>query len=301
MQVQPRPSTVAKEVVVVIGGISQDTTYITQSVEMFDPQRNRWLTLPDLPQTICSFSALMFKNCIYVFGGILNNCIMANAWHFDTAKRCWKEIQPMLKPRAYHSSAELGERLYVVGGVRYELNKMLNIETIECYNPGTNSWTAAGRTMFPRKQSRLVLYNSTIVEVGGKQAGDARVDTMTSYHVVEDMIKPTGEQFVLPWVIEFAQILVVNNVFYILWEDSKEFIALDAVKRTFRHLPSPKYARRHSGAAVVQNKVYIVGGWVDGKPSRSVECFDPDKNTWTNQSDLTQGRALHGCVKLKLS
>ena len=71
----------------------------------------------------------------------------------------------MLRGRAYHSSAVLDERLYVVGGLRYEMNKMLHIETIECYNPKTNTWTAAGRTMFPRKQSRLVLYNATIVEV----------------------------------------------------------------------------------------------------------------------------------------
>lgn len=285
----------------VIGGIPQDSTYLTQTVEMYDPHRGKWLPLPDFPQLVSWFSATVLHNFIYVTGGILNSHIVATAWRFDATKRTWKEVQPMLKPRAYHSSAVLDDRLYVVGGVRYELNKMLNIETIECYNSATNTWTAAGRTMFPRKQSRLVLYNTTIVEVGGLQSGDAKVDTMTSYHIVGDMIKPTGEQFVLPRVIQYAQIVVLHSVFYIMWEDSQEFIALDAAKRTFRHLPSPKYARRHSGAVVVQGKIYIVGGLIDAKPSRLVECFDPEAGTWSVERDLKEGRAMHGCVKLEMS
>nr|KAG5701167.1 hypothetical protein BaRGS_023276 [Batillaria attramentaria] len=281
-EIHPRPSTVAKEVVVVIGGIPVDS-YLTQSVEMFDLQKGKWLSLPDFPQLVSWFSATVLNNSIYVTGGILNSHIIAKAWRFDAIKRVWQEIQPMLKPRAYHSSAVLDDRLYVVGGVRYEMNKMLNIETIECYNSKTNTWTAAGRTMFPRKQSRVVPYNSTIVEVGGLQAEDATMNTMTGYHIVGDVIKPTGEQFVLPRVIQFAQIVVIGNVFYILWEDAKEFIALDAAKRTFKRLPSPKYARRYSGAVVVQDKIYVVGGLIDSKPSNSVECFDPQTNCCCDQ------------------
>ena len=300
-QVQPRPSTVAKEVVVVIGGVPQDGTYLTQTVEMYDPQRGKWLPLPDFPQLVSWFSATVLHNSIYVTGGILNSHIVANTWRFDAVKRVWQEAQPMLKPRAHHSSAVLGDRLYVVGGLRFELNKMLNIETIECYNSSTNTWTAAGRTMFPRKQAQLVVYDATIVEVGGLQLGESEVDTMMSYHIVDDMIKPTGEQFVLPRAIRYAQAVVINSVFYILWEDTKEFIALDAKKRLFHRLPSPKYSRRHSGTEVVQGKIYVVGGLIDSKPSRLVECFDPDTNTWTVDKDLKEGRGMHGCVKLKMS
>ena len=77
------------------------------------------------------------------------------------------------------------------------------------------------------------------IQVGGLQAGDAKTDTMTSYHMVGEMIKPTGEQFVLPRAVQHAQMVVLNSVFFILWEDSQEFIALDAARRTFRQLPMP--------------------------------------------------------------
>ena len=98
LQVLPRPSTVAKEVVVVIGGIPQDSTYLTQTVEMYDPHRAKWLSLPDFPQLVSWFSATVLHNFIYVTGGILNSRIVANTWRFDATKRTWKEVQPMLKP-----------------------------------------------------------------------------------------------------------------------------------------------------------------------------------------------------------
>lgn len=297
-QVKPRPSTVAKEVVVVIGGIPVDR-YITQTVEMFDPQKGKWISLPDFPQPVSWFSATVLLNAIYVTGGILNGHIIANTWRFDASKRLWQEVQPMLKPRARHSSAVLNDKLYVVGGERYEC-KMLSVETIECYNSLTNTWTAAGRTMFPRKESRMVTYNSTIVEVGGLQGEDAIMNTMTSYHIVGDMIKPTGEQFVLPKVIQYAQIVVIDDVFYIIWEDTKEIIALNAAKRMFKDLPGLKHARQHSGAVVVNDKIYVVGGLVDTKPSSVVECFDPETNAWTVEKSLLEGRAMHGCVKLEM-
>ena len=162
--------------------------------------------------------------------------IVAKVWKFDSTLRTWHAVAPMLKPRARHNAAVIDDKMYVLGGVRYE-GKLLCVETIECYNPATNKWNAAGRTMFPRKESSVVPYNNTIVEVGGLQGEDAIVKTMDSYHIVEDSIRPSGEQFVLPQSIKHAQICVINNVFYILWEETGQIIALNAQKRTYKLLP----------------------------------------------------------------
>lgn len=47
--VQPRPSTVAKEVLVVLGGITGT------SVEMYDPHKEKWTTLAELPEQVRHF------------------------------------------------------------------------------------------------------------------------------------------------------------------------------------------------------------------------------------------------------
>lgn len=297
--IQPRPSTVAKEVVVVLGGIPNDS-YITSSVEMYDPHKEKWFSLPDFPERVMWCSVAVLSNCIYVAGGILDGHIISKVWKFDALERKWQTVAPMLKPRARHAAAIIDDKMYILGGVRYE-RKMLSVETIECYNPSTNKWSAAGRTMHPRKESCVVPYNKTIVEVGGVQGEEAVVKTMDSYHIIGDSIKPSGEQFVLPENIKYAKIVVINAVFYIIWEDTKKLIALNAQRRTFKLLPSMQHARTCCGATVVNGKIYVTGGLIDSKPTNLVECFDPVTETWTVEKSMVEGRAYHGCVTLKMS
>ncbi|CAL1544804.1 unnamed protein product [Lymnaea stagnalis] len=296
--IQPRPSTVAKEVVVVLGGRSTDS-YVTCSVEMYDPHKDKWSNLADLPQGVTWFSVAVLANCIYVAGGILDNCIISKVWKFDAVDRKWYSVAPMLKPRARHAAAIIEDKMYVLGGVRYE-GKMLSVETIECYNPVSNTWTAAGRTTFPRKESCVVPYNNTIVELGGLKGEEAIDNALDSYHIKEDGIRPSGEQFMLPENIRFAKIVVINTVFYIIWEDSNKMIALNAQKRTFKPLPSMHYSRVSSGATVVDGKIYVTGGLIKDEPTSKVESFDPITEKWTEEKPMSEGRALHGCVTLKM-
>ncbi|GFO40755.1 kelch-like protein 21 [Plakobranchus ocellatus] len=294
--IQPRPSTVAKEVIVILGGFTSD---ITCSVEMYDPYKEKWFSLQDFPQPTHWSSITVLNNCIYVAGGIVDGHIIDKVWKFDSVQRKWLAVSPMLKPRARHAAAVLEEKMYVFGGVRYE-RKLLRVETIECYNPVTNTWTAAARTMFPRQESCVVPFNNSIVEVGGLQGEEAVVKTMDSYHIVGDTIKPSGEQIVLPEPIQYAKIVVISNVFYIIWEDSGKLIALNAKKRTFQDLPGMRHPRKWCGASVLNGKIYVAGGFINAKPTCIVESFDPVTGIWSDEKPLVEGRAYLGCVTVKM-
>ncbi|GFR75522.1 kelch-like protein 21 [Elysia marginata] len=296
--IQPRPSTVAKEVIVILGGLTNNMS-CSHSVDMYDPYKDKWTTLQDFPLSSLWSSITVLNNCIYVAGGIVDGHIIDKVWKFDALQRKWVSVSSMLKPRARHSAAVLEEKMYIFGGVRYE-RKLLRVETIECYNPATNTWTAAGRTMFPRQESCVVPFNNSIVEVGGLQGEEAVVKTMDSYHIIGDTIRPSGEQIVLPEPIQFAKIVVISNVFYIIWEDSGKLIALNAKKRTFQDLPGMKYPRKWCGTSVLNGKVYVAGGLIDGEPSCLVECFDPATNLWSEEKPLEEGKAYVGCVTVKM-
>ena len=297
--VQPRPSTVAKEMVVVIGGMPSSN--LSMSVDLYDPHKNKWSPLADLPQQVSSYSVAVLNNNIYVAGGVnaKDGHIISKVWKFDVGSRSWYAMAPMLKPRARHTAAVIDEKMYVLGGERYE-RKLLSVETIECYNPLTNKWNVCGRTMSPRKDSCVVLYNNTIVEVGGVQGDDAIVKKMDSYHIVGDSIRPSGEQFVLPNIIQFAQICVINGVFYIIWEDSGQMIALYAQKRTYNPLPSLSHSRVHSSSAVVNGKIIVFGGLINSEPTNLVESFDPETEQWTQLTAMFEGKAYHRCVTVKM-
>ncbi|XP_071117771.1 kelch-like protein 21 [Haliotis cracherodii] len=293
-QIHPRPSTVAKEVLVVVGGIN---SYITKSVEMYDLQKNKWMPLPDFPKAMSWFCVGAVNNSIIVTGGILDGHIVPHVWKFDVVKRTWHQVESMHKPRAHHASAVLDDYLYVIGGITDGNN--VPVDIIERYDPYKNCWTKVGEANFPRRESQIVAHNNTLVEVGGLQ-GDARVKTMDSYLCAKDLVKPAGEQFILPESIQFSEIVSLHGIFYIIWEDSKKVIALNPLKRTFRRLPDMQHCHLHCSAVVLNEKIYVTGGQVDGKPSNVVECYDPVANKWTIEKSMIESRAFHGCVCLQM-
>ena len=295
----PRPSTMAREMLVVLGGMKLN--YVLISCEMYDPLKDKWLPLPDMPQPVSWFSATVLNNDIYVTGGILDGHIVPHVLCFQSAKRRWTTVSPMLRPRARHASAVWNGCLYVMGGINLVVNTQLRaVESIERYNPTTDTWTEIGQSPLPRKQSHLQAFNNTLVEVGGTKGGVAE-DTLECYICSDAGVLYSGEQFKLPDCIQFGQIMMLNNVFYIMWEDTKKLISLNPERRTFRRLCDLHSTHIHSGAAVLGDKLFISGGLVDSKSSRSVECYDPNTDTWKHVKHMRHPRACHGCVTIKIS
>jgi len=306
-QFHPRPSTIAKEVIVVVGGLNG---FVTRTVEMFDPQKDTWTSLPDLPKPVTWFSVSAVVNCIIVAGGIIDGRIISGVWKFDTSGREWHEISHLCQPRAKHSSAVLHDRLYVFGGVTLTSNyEVVDQGRIECFDPAKNVWFAVGQSHFPRTVSKIVPFGNLLVEVGGLQ-GEAKVNTMECYEgsLENSSIKALQEHFILPEAIQYAQIVVLNGVFYIMWEDSKKVITLDPEKRTFQRLPDMNYVHKNSGATVLRDKIYVIGGVTDNlrsgatdsHTSRFVECFDPETKTWSVEKPLQEAREFHGCVTVNM-
>ena len=305
-QVHPRPSTIAKEVIVVIGGLNG---YVTRTVEMFDPQKDTWVSLPDIPKPVTWFSACTVVNCIIVSGGILEGRVIDHVWKFDTVGREWCEISRLTQPRAKHASAVLHDKLYLFGGVTFTANfDVVDQGCIECFDPAKGVWTVVGHSSFPRTLSKVVPFENLLVEVGGQQ-GEAKVNTMDRYEGSPDhsSIKPLREHFILPEAIQYAQIVVLNGVFYIIWEDSKKVITLDPERRTFQRLPDLHFCHKNSGATVLKDKIYVIGGMSDGSrgspdshATSVVECYDPDTKQWTIEKPMQEARAFQGCVSVHM-
>ncbi len=296
----PRPSTMAREMLVVLGGMRLNA--VLTSVEMYDPLKDKWLPLQDMPQPVSWFSACVLHNDIYVTGGILDGHIVPQVLRFESAKRRWSSVAPMLHPRARHASVTWNDCLYVLGGINLVVNTQIRIvESIERYDPATNTWTEVGRSPVPRKQSHVQAFNNTLVEIGGTKGDGVAEDTLESYICDDAVISYSGEQFKLPDCIQFGQIMLLNNLFYIVWEDTKKVISLNPERRTFRRLCDLHSTHIHSGSAILGEKLYVSGGLADSKATRVVECYEPATDKWKHVKYMRQPRACHGCVTIKIA
>ena len=56
--------------------------------------------------------------------------------------------------------------------------------------------------------------------------------------------------------------------------------------------------RSWPGVAALDNKIYVTGGHGGGQTMSSVDCYDPDTNTWSQMANMNIARDSHSLVSL---
>ena len=58
---------------------------------------------------------------------------------------------------------------------------------------------------------------------------------------------------------------------------------------TLKPMPTP----RNAGVAVVDGKIYAIGGWFNGSYLSTNEMYDPETDTWTTKTSMNTARCYH--------
>lgn len=308
--VSPRPSTIAKEMMIVIGGRGSSGDILT-SVEAYNPLKRCWKELPDIPMAAQYCSVAAVGDDVFVTGGVADGKTVATVWRFLSARQQWLPVPAMLQPRAHHSSAAIGRRLYVVGGTSDATASTAAecvVGSIECLDLGecAQQWRVVAMVPCPRIGSHAVAYGDhSLVEVGGLQAGTGVVSTVELYacHSDAGQLIYSGEQFVLPEPICRALVAATADILYVVWTDSRRVISLNMERRIFRRLSDLCRAHICGGTTVLAGQVYITGGTDGGdckKAISTVEVYDAEADKWSEVTPMSQARTGHGCVTIHM-
>lgn len=85
---------------------------------------------------------------------------------------------------------------------------------------------------------------------------------------------------------------------------TRRIIAYDTKANKFVKCADMTDRRMHHGAAVIKNKLYVTGGrclTTDNmiQDSDSLDCYDPETDTWTSKGKLPHKLFDHGCLALQ--
>ena len=206
---------------------------------------------------------------------------------------------PMMFGRSHHSSAVMGQTLFVTGGLGIDDSDSISpVNEIHAYDINACQWTKVGLSSSPRMQAVLFGFNNTLYELGGQTDG-CFMNTMAAYvySSVSHQLKSTDEHYVLPCRHEpgpLRAVLDESNVIYIFWEHTGQLFSVSTLER--KYVPVCETSPRTSAClAFVGSKVYVLGGAVNGKPCTEGLIFDTISSTWTKFEMATQ-RLLHSCV-----
>jgi len=171
----------------VIGGAFGGDT-ILSAVEAYDPATDTWTSRADIPTERYSPGIAVVDGRIYVSGGATKWGQVSKDWGcvptvevYDPAKDTWTQASDMPRIRVWHSASVVAGKMYIVGGVDFEVIKLHNEGKIDedklaelfsivyVYDPGTDTWTTTAFCPFATSGHAAGVVDGRIYTIGGVQ------------------------------------------------------------------------------------------------------------------------------------
>ncbi|XP_025034480.1 kelch-like protein 38 isoform X2 [Pelodiscus sinensis] len=258
-----------QEFLIIIGG-RKDNQTTTRDVLLYDEKTNQWLSLAKHPVRLYKASTL----------------------------NQWRLVEPMLVPRYSHRSIAYKNYIFSIGGIG-ENQEILN--SMERYDSIYNIWENMASMPVAVLHPAVAAKDQRIYLFGGEDIMQNPVRLIQVYHVSRNMWFRMETRMVknvcAPAVVIGDRIIIVGGY-------TRRIIAYDTKANKFIKCADMKDRRMHHGAAVIKNKLYVTGGrclTTDNtiQDSDSLDCYDPETDTWTSKGKLPHKLFDHGCLALQ--
>jgi N-acetylneuraminic acid mutarotase len=216
----------------------------------------------------------------------------------------WSSAAPLAAARQEVAVAELGGKVYVIGG----LAGIQTLASVEVYDPVQNAWSSAAPLPAARHHAAAAVAGGTLYVIGGFASVlfDA-VDTVFAYDPQSNQWSPRAP---LPTARGGLAAAVIGGRIYAAGgsPDARErdFAVYDPAQDAWTPLPAMPTPRNHLAAAAAGGRFFALGGrgGLAGitNVTGAVEAFDPGPGTWSPVTPLPTPRggiaaaAARGCV-----
>ncbi|KAK9403043.1 kelch-like 38 [Crotalus adamanteus] len=290
-----------REFLLLIGG-RKDNQQTTRDVLLYDEKTNQWLSLAKYPTRVYKASAVSLHSNIYLLGGIPigngRNQVSNNVYIFSLKLNQWRLIEPMLMARYSHRSVAYKNYIFAIGGIgvnREILNSMERYDSIyNIWEDMANIPTAVLHPAVSAKDQRIYLF-------GGEDLMQNPVRLIQVYHVSRNMWFRMETRMVKNVC---APAVLIGDRIFIIGGYTRRVIAYDTKDNKFVKCADMKERRMHHGVAAINEKLYLTGGrclTVDNAivDSDSLDCYDPQTDTWCSKGKLPHRLFDHGCLTLQ--
>jgi N-acetylneuraminic acid mutarotase len=172
--------------VYVFGGLAIGNNTAPKGLSwVYDIATDKWTKKKPMPLPAHHLSVTEYRGKVYVFGGGAqvepggpNWVPINNAWEYDPAKDTWKALAPMPTARGAAVAAEVGGKIYVIGGASVHPGAKIvgltaqtphrSLGTNEVYDPETNTWQTRSPMPTSRNHAAVGVVNGKIYVLGGR-------------------------------------------------------------------------------------------------------------------------------------
>lgn len=154
----------------VIGGTNPSG--VLDIVEEYNPATDFWETVAPLPQGRMGVGATSVNGIVYAIGGAIDTGgqlqSVGTVTAYDPTNDTWMTLTPMPTPRITPAVAVLGGKIYAIGGSNVPgLLSPGIVNTVEVYDPATDTWSQAPAMPTARHQLGAEAFDGRIYAFGG--------------------------------------------------------------------------------------------------------------------------------------
>ena len=207
----------------------------------------------------------------------------------SSVTQSWKILTPMNVGRSNMAVAEIGDALYVVGG----LTENGVTGSVESFNIGTNTWDFETEKPTPTSDIKAVVIGGKIYVPGGLIASGAVTDVL---EIFDPTLKTWTTGASVPAAVSAYASAAFEGKMYLFggWDGqffSNKSYVYDPLSDHWQEIDPMPTARGYLGAAVAGRKIFLIGGY-DGEKILSInEVYQPDLAISTHYS-WSQGPPL---------
>ena len=285
----------------------------------YDPATDVWTKKSPMPHPAHHAALAAVNGKIYAFGGFVapaNTAVpvgaawepIADAWEFNPATDAWKPLAPLPGKRGSAVAAEVGGKIYVIGGATTmegskdtfftAFGPARVLGTNDVYDPATDTWESRNPMSVPRNHAFSGVVNGKIYVIGGR-TGHGFILSATNTDVVEEY-DPASNMWSIPKErmptarsggasgTDGRRIYVAGGE-VATTELVGAFRAVEAYEpatNSWMTLPSMPMPRHGAAGAVIGNRFHLVSGMIQS--AGALTFLDPTLSTHTAMHDILE-------------
>jgi serine/threonine protein kinase/N-acetylneuraminic acid mutarotase len=291
-----------------VGGrfLSADKNVAT--LDRYDPSANSWSKLPDMPTARGDLGASVVGGRLVAVGGESSTGVFSTVESFDINKRQWSALPNMRTPRHGITVDTVGTSVYAIDGAQVPSHgQATNVNEVLPFTPAASTtapaapaqnasspWRAVHDAPTARLDAASTVDDGVVWVMGGVLGPNAATAKVEGYDPAIDTWKSGPD---LPLPLNHAMAVTYNGEILVMGgfvpdggnltaHASNKVFALEG--NSWVEKPAMNAPRAAGAAAVVGDRLVVVGGQADGQLLPFSETFDG--NQWTQAPGMPTPR-----------
>ena len=233
---------------------------------------------------------------IYVIGGATNAAVLTTNEEYDPTTNSWAAKAAMTTARSWPASAVYNNLIYIVGGTTVFSAFTTPTGANEEYNPATNTWAAKAAMPTAAMLSRGATVGAKIYVMGGFDG----TNDLTNNREYDPVANTWAAKAAIPNRRDGFGIGVISGKIYIAGGYSEAPVGtFNVVDQTNEYDPGTNSwatkanmpaVRWVAASAVVNSKLFVIGGATPGAPQATNYSYNPATNQWAVNEPMAGGR-----------